>query len=359
MSWYCPAFEKSITFFPDGKIRPCCETDFSYYKPIEDSLNPDRFKDLLGQEKPQACRKCWEAEEQGHYSYRNYFQKYSDSSNIEFIDLRNSNQCNLKCRYCHSHYSNQWAKELGELQTLKHTNLDFYLDKLLTEDLKHVYLTGGEPLIIQDNFRFIKKLIDLGLSPNISLQYNTNLSSIEYKGQPYINLWKKFKSVRLYVSIDTVDFRNNFIRSNSDWNFIEGNINSLLPYQNKQFRIVLSPVISLLNIWFLKKLADYAKNKNLTLEPIVLTGPDFLSVSALPYSLKEQVKDILHSIEGQIEKSFLNQTFDLLKKNDQHLFGHTLQHILLLDSMRNEKLFNELPFKQYAIDTILQGAKFD
>lgn len=359
MSWYCPAFENSITFFPDGKIRPCCETDFSYYKSIKESINPDRFKDLIGQEKPQACRRCWEAEEQGHFSYRNYFQQKSISDNIEYLDLRNSNQCNLKCRYCHSGYSNQWAKELGESQTLKYTNLDFYLDKLITKDLKYVYLTGGEPLIIQDNYKFIKKLIELGFSSNIHLQYNTNLSSIEYKGESYINLWKKFKKVKLHVSVDTVDFRNNFIRSNSEWNVIEENLNRLLPYQNKHFKIALSPVISLLNIWFLKDLVDYAKNKNLDLEPIVLTGPDFLSLSALPYIYKQKVKDIVYSIEDQIERNFVNHIFNLLKKDDQHLFNHTLQHILLLDSTRDEKLFDELPFKQYAIDTILQGAKFD
>ena len=49
--------------------------------------------------------------------------------------------CNLRCRWCDTPYTS-WNPEAGE-----RVNIDDLADRVLSEDCRHVVLTGGEPLL--------------------------------------------------------------------------------------------------------------------------------------------------------------------------------------------------------------------
>ena len=94
-----------------------------------------------------------------------------------------------------------------------------------------------------------------------------------------------------------------------------------------------------------------------------MDGPHFLEISVIPDSLKEQALEQL-----QLADSYgvmPDGVTDVLKNKiinnlNSHLFDHTVRHVLLLDSIRNEKLFDLLPFKQHALDnTIHWFAEYD
>ena len=114
-NWSCPAIDHGVSIFPDQKIRPCCQISTEYSKPLESISDPNRFADLKLVSRPDSCKKCWENEDNNRPSYRQVFLKFKDRlrPGINFLDFRHSNQCNLKCRYCNPHFSNQWARELG------------------------------------------------------------------------------------------------------------------------------------------------------------------------------------------------------------------------------------------------------
>ena len=119
MSWKCAAIDHGVTIFPNGKIGPCCQIRSDYLKPISELRNKQRFVDLKTEYPPSYCEKCIGKEEQHLPSYRGMFNRLETSSaGLQFVDIRNTNLCNLKCRYCGPHFSSSWAKELGNSTTL-------------------------------------------------------------------------------------------------------------------------------------------------------------------------------------------------------------------------------------------------
>jgi organic radical activating enzyme len=366
MTWHCSAFDHGVTVFPNGKIGPCCKVPSSYLKPISELHNSDRFSDLKTWEMDSShpCDTCIKEEAVGINSYKNFFNGHVTSApGLQFVDIRNTNLCNLKCRYCGTYASSQWAEELGHLPVIKYQPLTEYKDLLITDSLHWMYFTGGEPLIISDHWALLEELIDNNRAANISLMYNTNLTTIKYKDKNIIDIWKKFKKVFIQCSIDTVGEPLEYIRSGASWDKITSNLAELLAAsQNSNITIALAPVLSILNIWTIDKLYEYASLNNISVELVILTHPDYLSISAIPDELKSLAMNIVNILEAKynVNDGKIINIKSLIEKNTkQHLFRETILHVLLLDNLRNEKLFDLLPFKSLAIDKILTKHKYD
>jgi hypothetical protein len=365
LSWTCAAIDHGVTVFPNGKIGPCCQVASDYLKPISELSNPNRFIDLKTQDCPQEhpCSKCAAAEYNGLKSYRSMFNEtVTPAAGLQFVDIRNTNFCNLKCRYCGPHFSSQWAEELDRFPIIQSQDLFDYKKLLITDSLHWMYFTGGEPLISSDHWKLLEELIDAGKSFQISLMYNTNLTTIKYKDKNIIDIWKKFKNVNIQCSIDAVGEPLEYIRSGTSWPKIKSNLEQLLENSQNNINIGLSPVLSILNIWFIDELYKYAKSNNIKVYPIVLTGPDYLALNVVPDNLKSLALDKINAIESSynIDKEMVLQIKNLINNNiNQCLFAQTISHILLLDNLRGEKLFDLLPFKSIAIDNILKNHEYE
>jgi molybdenum cofactor biosynthesis enzyme MoaA len=359
MTWECGAIDSGVAIFPDGKIRPCCQAAADYSKPLSSILDKDRFADIKKTDKPSACKACWSLEDDGFTSYRKFYTKGIGNTKITYLDFRHTNQCNLRCRYCGPHFSNRIAKELNIMPSLKTVDLNPYLDDLLVDTVKDIYFTGGEPFISEDHFTIISKLVETGWSKNITLRYNTNMSVTSYKGNDFFDCWKHFKSVSLRISLDAAGQELNYIRSGSSWDDVQSNIKKMIDGRSKNLEIMLAPVISNLNIWFLKDLVDFAKDNKLMITPTVLQGPDYLSVSALPANLKQRAADVLEQIKEDIDIEDYTKIKQKMEVDDEPLFRHTIQHVLLLDKLRGENLFDLLPFTETAKQTILRNYEYE
>jgi len=360
MGWTCAAIDHGVTIFPDGRIGPCCQIGPEYLKPLSMISHVNRFHDLKTQDPPDACRICVNNERSGISSYREQFNlQATDRPGIQFLDVRNSNVCNLRCRYCGPHFSNQWAMELGhQLHTIS-TPIDSVVDHVISDSLHWLYFTGGEPMINSDHWSLLINLIDRGLSKNIKLLYNSNLTTIKYKDIDVADLWSQFRDVQVNVSIDAVGEPLSFIRSGSDWNRIKTNIYRLKAIP--QVTVVLTPVISILNVWFLPDLYYYAKDNDLNISAIILHGPDYLALNVVPNELKLRALSIIDQIEsvGVDQSAKYQQMRTMITNNCNYcLFHHTLNHILLLDYRRDEKLFDLLPFAGVAQRMILENHEY-
>lgn len=366
MTWTCAAIDHGVTIFPNGKIGPCCQIDSSYLKPISELSNPGRFVDLKTPDCPpkHPCNQCSVAEYHGLPSYRKTFDGMVTSANgLQFVDIRNTNFCNLKCRYCGPHFSSQWAEELGKFPIIQHQDITYYKDTLITDSLHWMYFTGGEPLINGEHWALLEELINSGRSSNISLMYNTNLTTIKYKNLNIIDLWKKFKNIRIQCSIDTVGKPLEYIRSGTDWTKIQSNLDNLLSNSlNSNISVTLMPVMSVLNIWFVDELYEFARLKNIAVSPIILTGPDYLAIDVIPDELKSLALEKITYIESNytIDKKIVQHIKNLINNNDnKFLFQQTISHVMLLDNLRGEKLFELLPFKSVAVDNILRNYEYE
>jgi sulfatase maturation enzyme AslB (radical SAM superfamily) len=366
LTWNCSAIDHGVTIFSNGKIGPCCQIAADYLKPISALADPNRFADLKTQEITPAhpCNKCSVAEYHGLPSYRNTFNSIATSApGLQFVDIRNTNLCNLKCRYCGPHFSSQWAEELGRSSTIENQDYTDYKDILITDSLHWMYFTGGEPLINGEHWELLEELIDNKQSRGISLMYNTNLTTIKYKDKNIIDIWKQFKRVQINCSIDAVGNPLEYIRSGTNWPKIKSNLEQLLAVsKNSNIKLVLAPVLSILNVWFIDELYDYAKLNSIPVSLIILTGPDYLALDVIPDSMTKLALDKISKIKTNynIDNNTVAQIKNLITNNiNQSLFQQTISHVLLLDNLRDEKLFDLLPFKSFAVDNILRNHEYE
>jgi sulfatase maturation enzyme AslB (radical SAM superfamily) len=282
----------------------------------------------------------------------------TDAKGLQFVDIRHSNFCNLKCRYCGPHFSSQWSAELN-LPIIPKVDIMALKNQLITDDLQWMYFTGGEPLINSDHWELLQDIVDSGRSDNISLMYNTNLTTIKYKNINIIELWKKFKSVLIQCSIDAIGEPLEYIRSGTKWATVENNLTQLNSTTDANIKVTLNPVINILNLWFLPELLSYAEQKKLSVNPIVLSGPDYLALNVMPNELKTLALDKVSESARWLNKSLVEHLQELINNNiNQCLFNHTLNHVLLLDNIRHEQLFKLLPFNDLAKNIILKNYEY-
>jgi sulfatase maturation enzyme AslB (radical SAM superfamily) len=284
------------------------------------------------------------------------FNKLATSDpGLQFVDIRNTNLCNLKCRYCGPHFSSQWARELSHTVPIVSTAIDKKL--LITDSLHWMYFTGGEPLINQEHWDLLEDLITDNRAQDITLIYNSNLTTLKYKDRNIVDIWAHFKKVSIGCSIDAVGKTFEYIRSGAEWSKVSNNIDVL---QQLPIDISLSPVISLLNIWSIGELCEYAELKKIKITPIVLSGPDYLALDVIPDQLKHRALAAAQPLKQHININVYTHIVDLIKNNqNQCLFKQALSHILLLDNLRNEKLFDLLPFRDIAQTEILENHEYE
>jgi hypothetical protein len=296
---------------------------------------------------------------------------------LVYLDLRLGHTCNLKCVMCSPHDSSQWvgdhkkvyplfqAKELKEqmqwdrkdFNNFWHENPDFWKEMYAQiPNLKQVYFAGGEPLMIREHKWFLEEIIRQGYAGKILIRYNTNGLLID---DEIIELWKKFKKVKVGFSIDAVGDRNYYIRYPSDWATIERNLYTL-DNTPDNIQVSIATAIQILNI---KHLADFAKwkitqnFKKVNLENTVggiqagggivnmhlLYIPTFLSIRLLPPADKAEVRRSFGELASWLHDNY-RQDEDFWKLNP---YGWKRWQAVL-DFMDAEAHEDQLPaFKEY------------
>lgn len=356
----------NITTHPNGSIMPCCvskdfikKTDGTNYNlgtdTIEDIYNsPDfvsiRSKMLNGLE-VEGCKQCYNAEKHNGKSHRLYYNNYfKDQSftnelaeiKIQYFDLRFGNLCNLSCKSCSPGSSSTLSKEVSELNN---TNIHKYhkIDNAVynwyegdmfekninsqLENISYLYLTGGEPTIIDKNVEMLEKLVESNASKNITLQINSNLTNLK---PSFIKLLEEFLLVRYNISIDGYADMQEYLRYPSKWSQIDKNLKNIINKPN--FKIIANPVIQATNLNKIVDLFEYFENINkeygrpvIEIMPIILTFPSYLNLNILPYSFR---KSSWEKIESWIESKCKFQEF-LFKVKIQELKSKCLEEQLL------------------------------
>ncbi|WP_127717719.1 twitch domain-containing radical SAM protein [Halobacteriovorax sp. HLS] len=283
----------------NGEYLEGCESCYVQEKAGKDSyriLNNREWKKRLGEE-----------------SYKKIYSKV-DNLEIQYIDLRLGNQCNLKCRMCNPHNSSLISKEWNAIDKtqdaelynsiLKKSNIDndvngdwdtnsfFWCDiEKIIPNLKKAYLTGGEPTIINSNYIFMSTCVRLGYAKDIDLVFNLNLNTLPKK---FLDLISEFRSVNAIMSIDGYGEVNDYIRSGSRWKNVQRNIHKLASKKSRDLFISVSPVVQVYNLLSLHKLMYYLLilqlryRKYFFVDLIYCLEPVFLDVKILPPKMKKK-----------------------------------------------------------------------
>ena len=251
--------------WPNGTVYPCCVTPMNYKagnlndNTLEEVYNSDLMKEIrvkmINEERHDACSRCWLQEDQGGMSMRHRANKswteYEymidgtkedgtvEEMKLPYWDFRFSNICNFKCRSCGPQLSTGWytdVKKISVIETGKPTlpndipkGNKFDLWEQIEphfESVEEIYFAGGEPLIMEEHYRILKKLDAMG-KHDVLLRYNTNFSEMRYKDLHVLEFWPKFKNVEIGASIDGMEEQGEFIRSGFNWEQFKENRNRM------------------------------------------------------------------------------------------------------------------------------------
>jgi hypothetical protein len=109
-----------------------------------------------------------------------------------------------------------------------------YVDKFIG-DVQEIYFAGGEPLIMDEHYIILEKLIAAGRT-DVILRYNTNFSHIQFKKWDLVKLWAPFINcaknpkgrVQLFASLDAVGPVAELARHGTVWENVYNNIETAI-----------------------------------------------------------------------------------------------------------------------------------
>lgn len=278
---FCPLPFVHVSTMPHGEVKLCCRA-----QPPKNGKNPNvkdedfNLKDywhseymneirdsLITGEKHHQCKNCWKMEDNNIVSLRmnrltdlmetpstrNAVEKYLVDREVDFkiplIELKLSNVCNFKCRMCWPKDSSKWMQDWDKVKQFYNKNDREYVDEIVDsndlrksrvmnlyekdehfvpqllevmETVEEIEFAGGEPLMDPIHYRVLDSIPH---PENVTLKYSTNLSIMKMGKHSVIDLWKKFKSIKLTISIDGHKELNAKIRRGSDWELLKSNIN--------------------------------------------------------------------------------------------------------------------------------------
>jgi len=306
----CPLPWQHLEVSTQGEIRPCCVSsqDISNVNNVslDDAFYSDKMSTLrqefLDGKRPSGCNHCWEIEDQGLISNRKYhvglLKKQLltvdlDHPTIRSLDIKPGNTCNFKCRICGPESSSLFAEESKKLSnvSIKTVNWAESDSKTINEiidllpTLTNIDMYGGEPFLIKPLLRLVKHAVDQGYAKNIRLHYNSNGSVYPEK---FIDYWKKFNHVDIHFSIDNISSRFDLERGGS-WGQVESNIKQLIHLKLPNIKISIMPTISIMNIFYIDELLQWATELSLPVNLGYVTNPIGFDLKNLTVDAKELI----------------------------------------------------------------------
>ena len=374
----------SLSIATDGGVAPCCsyrgdtgDASKDSLKDIWDnSVNQDIRQRMIDDLPVDGCKQCVFEESLGKGSLRTSsnttFSKYiqiaekstTPDYNLKYVDSYYNNLCNLSCRICSHSSSSSWhapAVATGKIDKstpvfLKAGRSDTDLYDQIFEQLDNIdriYFAGGEPLIINDNYKILDELSDRGRY-DIELIYNTNMTQNQLKGRSIFDAWKNFTNITIGASLDAEGARANYFRTGTVWE-------KVVEFRHEMIRLrpdidfFINCTTSLINAVhvpdFHRSWVEQGLIQPEQFNINALNQPSWLCVNTAPEYLQEQIveKYQLHlewlrpldrhgrasaGFEGIIER--LNNTV----KFDPQAFWN---NILPLDKYYNANLLDNFP----------------
>ena len=155
-------------------------------------------------------------------------------------DYRFSNLCNFKCRMCGDMLSSSWESEQRtynminwnntknnwmkpevreQISQFQDTQIEAEFAQAVDEHrVEEVYWVGGEPLMFEQHWRYMKQIVDQGDGERVYARYNTNLSRVDYRGvNLYSDILAHLRDWQICASLDGTGPAGEYIRTGLDY----------------------------------------------------------------------------------------------------------------------------------------------
>ena len=267
--------------------------------------------------------------------YRSYFNqlfshKYSDAmantqadgtTTLKPVswDYRFSNLCNFKCRMCGDMLSSAWESEQrsnnmidwtntkngwmkpevrAEISQFQDTEIEREFAQAVEEHrIEEIYWVGGEPLMYEQHWRYMKRIIELGDGPRVYARYNTNLSRIQYRGVDlFDDILSGIRDWQICASLDGTGRTGEYIRTGLNYEEWLDNFQHGLEYVKHRRQMRIDFTLTLPGLFEVENITNLAEELAVDILAKVVFSftPDIiLSPLALPRELLDKKIDRL------------------------------------------------------------------
>ena len=221
-------------------------------------------------ERPAGCEYCWKIEDIGRDNISDrvyktviytdeelenaYVKPASDDVDLRSLEIAFDRTCNFGCSYCNPAFSSTWVKDIdangpftsltsdgrnhfthshGSSQLYKFNESNPYVEAFfkwwnagLSQSLRELRLTGGEPLMSGDTW----KLIDWFKSNDTNMKFamNSNLGAKDDLIDRLVEATHSMKHFHLYTSNESVGSQSEYIRDGLVWDKWVDNVERVL-----------------------------------------------------------------------------------------------------------------------------------
>jgi hypothetical protein len=234
-------------------------------------------------------------------------------------DYRFSNLCNFKCRMCGDMLSSAWESEQRQHNMIDWTNpQNNWMDPAVRKEIaqfqdqqveaefaqaveehrvEEVYWVGGEPLMYEQHWRYMKRIVELGDGPTVYARYNTNLSRIHYRGVDlFDDILTNLRDWQICASIDGTGQIGEYIRTGLDYTEWRKNYDTAVAASSHRRQVRIDFTLTLPGMFEVENIMKLAQETNTDILAKVVFGftPEIvMSPLALPRHLLDPWADEL------------------------------------------------------------------
>jgi len=287
-------------------------------------------------------------------------------------DYRFSNLCNFKCRMCGDMLSSSWESEQRQhdminwqdpknnwmrpeikkqIEQFQTTQIEAEFAAAVEDHrIEEVYWVGGEPLMYEQHWRYMQRIIELGDGPNVYARYNTNLSRIDFRNcNLYRDILAHLRDWQICASIDGTGRIGEYIRTGLDYEAWLENFKAGVAIARHPRQMRLDFTLTLPGMFEVNNIQQLAHNLGVdVLAKVVFSfSPDIvMSPLALPRSILDPwIDEILNSGVTRSLKDILVQlktrpNFQEQYGTDAYLKGvaRGKARMLQLESIRSQSI---------------------
>jgi hypothetical protein len=163
--------------------------------------------------------------------------------------------------------------------------------------VEEIYWVGGEPLMYEQHWRYMKRIVELGDGPKLYARYNTNLSRINYRGLDLFgDILAHVRDWQICASLDGTNHVGEYIRTGLDYEQFCRNFEHGLRYATNSRQMRLDFTLTLPGMFEVDAMASLSQKYGVQLlaKVIFSFSPDIvMSPLALPRHLLDPWVDEL------------------------------------------------------------------
>jgi hypothetical protein len=172
-----------------------------------------------------------------------------------------------------------------------------FSDAVEEHRVEEVYWVGGEPLMYEQHWRYMRRIIELGDGPRVYARYNTNLSRVDYRG---INLFSDIldhvRDYQICASLDGTGPIGEYIRTGLRYDSWLANFRQAVAHRRHRRQVRIDFTLTLPGLFEVERIVQLAQefDTDILAKVVFSFTPDILlSPLALPRDILDRKLDQL------------------------------------------------------------------